>query len=1012
MSLPSTWRHFQLFDFLPIRDPQYQSESPLYSDPLLSAICNTQNFIAFAVHNCDIVLLHKQNLEFAVNFRAYDVDFRISFARSLPHSNLLITLAEKQGAPAQLKVWDLNKMLLLNLPDTGAGDVTKHKYVTNVHINEGVNAYPISCFTFNESLTCVAVGYTSGKVILVRGDLLRDRGLKQRVIYESPDPITGIHYNRFEQILYVTTTSKIITVLTSGRNQGKPHRILSQKEGVDLECSDIEPRSAKLIAADTAGLRFYNHVSKAHNINFGIPKRKIMRMFKDYLLVVSPIEEQSSTSQKSTLTRLLVLDMHNMQISFSLNIPNLTISHVFFSSSENEAYLLSTDGILYKLHEKAMNQQIEIILQRGLFSIALSLAKQYNLSNETLYRINRQNADTLYEKQDFDGAIDKYMDCLPLLKQMHSSSEANSEKEDLLENIDDFIINVITNFKEVSNIHNMTKFLSRLYELHLCDSDHITLLLCCYCKLKMTEELDKFIAGIDLQDDQIISSKNDLSKLKFSLIINLFKECGYFPQVTKLLYKLNHPNLIVEIQLEDLKQYENCISYIKSLPVNELLRILIEYLNDLLDCMPIETTELLIDVFTGKYKPTLSHLLFETPNVISNKGQDKAKEVSEANVSSYSAFLSYLAGPLRHGINDETDPKDPESESPTYLPPRPSLVFPCFINHPKQFIVFLEACLESFEKYQGDNSQKTDVLMTLLELYLSMSAEDTEDADTWKSKASFILKEQSAAFDKPRVLLLAHIYQFPAEKYFLQDSESELAESMFRSAQLKSDTSEVLEVIRKYGDSNPHLFKLTLKFFLSSKEIFDGVSLRDKQYLIRNIVKNNLATPLELVKMLSVHDSASIGLIKDLLIDHIGRTGRETASNLKLVESYENESTKNSYKLTELTSKPAILQNAKCSSCELKLDFPATHFKCQHSYHARCLNENTYISDVVKDHEQWCPLCVNEVIAAKALREKQLKSTNDYDLFLAQLNNSQDRFKVITEYFGRGIMEAEAPRTK
>lgn len=1010
MSLPSTWRHFQLFDFLPIRDPQYQSESPLYSDPLLSAICNTQNFIAFAVHNCDIVLLHKQLLEVAVKFRAYDVEYRISFARSLPHSNLLITLAEKQGAPAHLKVWDLNKMVLLNLPENGAEDVTKHKYITNVHINDGVNAYPISCFTFNEALTCIAIGYTSGKVILVRGDLLRDRGLKQRVIYESADPITGIHYNRFEQILYVTTTSKIITVLTSGRNQGKPFRILSQKEGVDLECSDIEPRSAKLIVADTEGLRFYNHVSKAHVINFSIHKRKIMRMFKDYLLVVSPIEELSS-SQKSTLTRLLVLDTHNMQISFSLTIPNLTISHVFFSSSGNEAYLLSTDGILYKLHEKAMNQQIEIILQRGLFSIALSMAKQYNLSSETLYRINLLNADTLYEKQDFDSAIDKYMDCLPLLKQMQESSEVDSEKEDLLENMDDFIINVITNFKEVSNIHNMTKFLSKLYELRLCDSDHITLLLCCYCKLKMTDELDKFIAGIDLQDDHIISNKLDLSKLKFSLIINLFKECGYFSQVTKLLYKLNHPNLIVEIQLEDLKQYENCMSYIKSLPVNELLRILIDFLKDLLDCMPIETTELLIDVFTGRYKANLSHLLFETPKVIQGNGHDRAKEASEANVSSYSAFLSYLAGPLKQDAEDEPESQHSETESPTYLPPRPSLVFPCFINHPKEFIVFLEACLESFEKYQGDNSQKSDVLMTLLELYLSMSVEDTDASETWISKASSILKDQSSSLDKPRVLLLGHIYQFPAEEYFLQGSESELADSLFRSAQLKSDTSEAMEVVRKYGDTSPHLFKLMLQLLLSSKDIFNSVSQRDKQYLIRNVVKNNLATPLELVKMLSVHETASIGLVKDLLIDHIGRTGREITNNLKLVESYENESTKNSYKLTELTSEPVILQNAKCSSCELKLDFPATHFKCQHSYHARCLNENTYIPDAVKDHEQWCPLCVNEVVAAKTMREKQLYSTSDYELFVNQLNGSQDRFKVITEYFGRGIMEVSGPAT-
>lgn len=1004
MSLPSTWRHFQLFDFLPIRDPYYQSPSPLYSDPLLSSICNTQSYITFAVQNCDVVLLSKKLLEKIGRFCAYDAEYRISFLRALPHSNLLVTLAEKQGSPAHLKVWDLNKMVLLTLPETGAEEITKHKYVTNVQISDGPNAYPISCFTFNESLTCIAIGYTSGKVILVRGDLLRDRGLKQRIIYEGAEPITGIHYNRFEQILYVTTTSKVITLLTTGRNQGKPLRILSNKNGVDLDCSDVEPRSAKLIVADADGFRFYNHVSKAHVINFNMPKRKILRLFRDYLLVISPMED--STSAKSSLTRLLVLDMHNMQISFSLTIPNLTISHVFYSNAEGEAYLLSTDGVLYKLHEKAMNQQIEIILQRRLFPIALSMARQYNLSSEMLYRINLLNADTLYEKQDYDGAIDKYIECLSLLQDIQNSATKSS---DSVGNIDDFIIGVITNFKGVSNIHNMAKFLAKLYELNLSDSDHITLLLCCYCKLRMTEELDTFIAGIDLMEDRVISSnKLDLSKLKFSLIINLFKECGYYAQVTKLLYKLNHPHLIVEIQLQDLRQYENCMSYIRSLPINELLRILIDYLKNLLDIMPIETTELLIDVFTGKYKPNPSHLLFEAAIPSTNNTHPQVNPAPEANISSYSAFLSYLAGPLRQGTEkDAENVEEVVSMDPTYLPPKPSLVFPCFIGHPKEFIVFLEACAESFEKYQGNNSQKQEIIMTLFELYVSMTVEDQASSDNWKSKATSILKNQSQILDKPRILLLSHIYDFQVESFLSLDAEN-LEESQFRSAQLKNNVVDALAIVKSSGEKHPHLYKLMLKMLLASKENFNSISQKEKQYLIKNISKHNLASPLELLGMLSIYESAPIGLVKDLIIEHVGRLNREISNNLKLVESYETESTKNSFKLTELTTKPTILKSNKCSSCELKLDFPAIYFKCLHSYHSRCLNENTYIPEPIEER-QLCPLCINDVIEAKSVREKQLHSSNDYDVFMSQLNESSDRFKIITEYFGRGIMEDEIP---
>lgn len=45
------------------------------------------------------------------------------------------------------------------------------------------------------------------------------------------------------------------------------------------------------------------------------------------------------------------------------------------------------------------------------------------------------------------------------------------------------------------------------------------------------------------------------------------------------------------------------------------------------------------------------------------------------------------------------------------------------------------------------------------------------------------------------------------------------------------------------------------------------------------------------------------------------------------------------FKLSEL-SKPFVIQNNKCSGCNLKLDFPVIHFKCKHSFHQKCLSTN------------------------------------------------------------------------
>lgn len=916
--------------------------------------------------------------------------------KPLVHSNILVTLAEKQGSPALIKVLDLAKIMQLDNSVTDSDDAMKHKYVTQVAVHDGDNSYPISCFAFNEFLTCIAIGYTNGRVILVRGDMLKDRGAKQRVVYESMDPITGIQFNPMEEVLFLTTTSKILTLLTTGRNQGMPLRVLSGNLGADLDCSDLEFKTSRLIVANHDGFKFYNHVSKAQVVNFNVAKRKILRIFKDYLLVVCPLEDNGAAGRTS-LTRLLILDLHNMHISFSLTIPNLTVSHVFASASDNVVYLLSTDGILYKLHEKPVNQQVEIILQRDLFSIALNLANQYHLDNETLLRINRLHGDYLYDKLDFDGAISKYIDCLLLFDITKDNSPSKSDY------VDDFVINVITSFKDVSNINNMTKFLAKLYELKFADSDHVTLLLCCYCKLKLTAELDSFVDELDLDSSPGKSAKLDLSRLNYTLIINLFKECGFYSQVIKLLVKLNRPHSIVEIQLNELNQHQQCLSYIKSLPIDELLRILIDYLKDLLDSMPVETTELLIKVFTGKYSPDSSFSLVENDRV--PKKEEEESPVEHITMSSYSAFVSYLSSRLGH--SDEEKEEDPVIEEPTYLPPRPSLVFPCFLNHPGEFVVFLEACVETFDKYQGNINDKKVLLMTLFEMYLSRSVEQPENEQEWLSKAKELLQKNLDLLNKSKVLLTSHIYKFKEGERIATESKGNFNEGMFRAAQVEGDVQGALEITRRYGDQEPLLYKLMLKFFVSSEPVYKQATPKDFRFLLDKIKEHKVSAPLEVIKILSANEFTSLGILKDYLIDYVSQTSKDISNNKKLIQSYESESTKNTLKLTELTQNPMVMQNNKCSNCELRLEFPLIHFKCKHSYHQRCLNENTYIPDSGSSLEiqPKCPLCVNQLRALQQLRESQLHANDDYALFEMNLNESDDRFKVVSEYFGKGAME-------
>ncbi|KAI5958666.1 vps11 [Candida theae] len=1008
---------FQLFDFIPIRDPNYQSHDALYSDPTLSAINATKAYLVIAVNNSILKIINPKDMTCEGQFQAYDIDYRITFIEPVINSsNLIMTLAEKQGFPSIIKVWDLTR--ILNMEKLEASEY-KFKFQTQVSVTEnsrsnGVqseNSFPISCFKFNFDLTCLAIGYANGKVILVRGDLLRDRGSKQRVIYESfgNDPITGIQFNEEEQILYVTTTSKVLTVSTTGRNHGKPLRILSQKAGADLDCTE-SGRKQELIVGRPDSIRYYNPTTKLKTINFDVPKSKIARLHQFILMVSSTDNEYSQKFQ----SRIIILDTRNNHISLNLLIPQSVIKFVF--KMGNEIYLLSNDGVLYRLYEKPINQQIELVLQRELFSVAFNLAKQSKLSSDVLLRIQTLHADHLFDEQKYDEAMDVYISCLGLFKNEAADAVNSISNEDR----DDFIMNVITKFKEAINTANMVKFLERLYAMTLASVDHITLLLCCLCKLKNLDQIDSFIDELDL-------SNAKLQELNFPLIINLFKECGFYNQVLRLLYKLNQPNLIVEIQLNDLSKPKLALSYMKTLKIDDLLLILIDQSKKLLDSCPIETTELLINVFTGKYQPTESTQEPSTTTAPdANIEEDEKGGEGITQLTNYKAFLNYLTLRGNDSENEKTEKTTTTTLSsnvarePTYLPPKPNLIYSSFTNHPNEFVIFLEACIEALDRYQGNLTDKKEVLITLLEMYLSLDKKTGESE--WLDKADSIVDQYGDLLDDDSLLLLSHLYRFkPGEIKAREDNGDE--EGIFMSYKIDEDVEGCFKVLQKYGQAKPQLYKMMLEFIVSKREVYEKVNHDDIQVILQQIKKYKLLDPLELISLLNGGDSndnefVTFGIVKDYLLQYFTAQEQEITNNEKLIEVYEHDSTKNSYKLSQLTH-PFVIQNNKCSACQMKLDFPVIHFKCKHSFHQKCLssslvakptssNGSSQFVDDASDHGPKCPICAQALSDVNEVKQSQYTLTENVDFFVQSLRDSTDTFKFISEYIGKGVMEDES----
>lgn len=959
------WAQFQLFETLPIRDPYEGSENALYSDKSLSAIGTTKEHLVIAVRQAEIKVINKQ-MEVVGEFQAYDSGYRVTFIETVPNSEMMLTVAEKDGAPAAIKLWDLHKVLLA--AQTGSSD-TSHKYHTLVSVHNGNNSYPMSCVLIDPNLTCLALGYTNGKVVLVRGDLKRDRGTKQRIVYDANDPVTGVHFSKSLDLIYLITTSSIVTVQTTGRNHGKPSSILSKKSGAGLGCSVVDSDSLYIIVALADSICYFSPLRKMKTIQLERRIKAINQFHKDYMVIVSLPEDDER------LAEVIIFDLQQTHISYTLNIPNVSIIKVLIAW--DEIYLLASNGVLYRVHEKPLNQQVEIILQRQLYAVAYKLAVRKDMPSKLLLDIDVLQGDYWYESGNFEEALLCYVRSLDLRSWNDSSADS----------VQEFIISIIMKFKDVPDTKYLTSFLGSIYLMALANTDHITLLLCCYCKHRMVEELDDFIDKLDL-------SKSKLQNLNFELIINLFKECGFFSQAIKLLNKLGQPNMIVAIQLNDLHLPHQCLEFIKGLPIDDVLSIVSEHSKKLLECLPLDTTQLLIKVFTGVYLPV------ETEPTVHEEVTDHSAENS-GTLSSYLAFMNYLGSDVKEGAL-------PEPAQPTYMPPRANMIFPSFVDNPYEFVIFLEAYIHTFEKYEGNKSDKKEVLHTLFERYLAMAKEDTDNSSDWRKKASSLLAQYPESMDRLSVLLLSHINGFQdGEKY--SRGQQDFEDDLLRGGQASGDIAECINVVRQYGKSRPALYMMLLRYMVSLKTVFDKTTQKDMAYVLQNIQKHRIATPIEVVRILSSKDFTTLGLVKDYLIEYLDEQSQEISNSEKLIQSYESESTKNALKLNELKTQPLLLQNSKCSGCHLKLDFPMVHFKCKHSYHQRCLNERTFItmSKLTAGSTLKCPLCFREYDQVAAEREAQLEAKNQERDFKQLLEGTTDRFRVVTDFLGRGIMDEE-----
>ncbi|KAG5635623.1 hypothetical protein H0H81_010584 [Sphagnurus paluster] len=986
------WRHYPFFDVVPVKDAHDLSSAPdIFKATLeLSTVVSSSVGVLVAdIHGS----VHILNREFeSISSWIAHVGGRVT--HMVEREGVLVTLGEEDSIRSPLlKIWDV----VNRDKKTGAPVLLRS---TKLQLSN--HPHPVSTVALSASLSHLAIGLGDGTVVLYRHldqSLASSTALtavpKPRTVHESlEEPITGLGFREPTEenpslFLFIVTISRVLSYQVSGKGSSSTPTVVDEI-GCGLGCATMDWRASNMVVAKDEAIFFCGTEGRGPCYAYEGTKSSI-HSHLNYLVIVSPPFFASAASASATvrnfaartpnygdsdITKVTVFEPENKYVAYSGTFTH-DVREVI--SQWGQIYILTSDGNLLCLQEKSTATKLDLLYRKSLYSLALSLAKTQQLDEASVADIHRQYGDHLYAKGEYDTAMQQFVQTIGHLQPSY----------------------VIRKFLDAQRIHNLVTYLQELHSLGLANSDHTTLLLNTYTKLKDVARLDGFIKT------EAKRNADNTDELPFDLetAIRVCRQAGYFDHASYLAKKYERHEDYLRIQIEDAGNYRDALIYLRKLGQDAAESNLARYGRAMLENLPEETAKLLIDLCTISGPLTLD----EEPSALAVVPKQAAAPsyLSYLALNRNSAAIPALtADPpiptppspsattikpddISHhaSLHDVSRSSSPPPASPTTIAPQPlpppptpppppverlspRIYFAHFVDHMEQFIVFLETVAQrrwnqsvddtkpppspspAVEPVADDESDRLDqvaVWNTLLELYLTLPAKGYTGVAlvevTLRSKAMRVLRSTSLPYDPMHALILCSSRGFTEglvllwEKMGIYEEVLRFWMDKHREGTVPGASAQVVEHLERYGSQHPTLYPLVLRFLTSTPELLER-HREDVQRVLAYIDEENIMPPLAVVQVLSRDGVASVGLVKEWLMTQIKQSRLEIKSDQELIKSYRLETETKLKQVEELTDPdhPRVFHVTRCSACAGQLDLPSIHFMCNHSYHQRLVS--------------------------------------------------------------------------
>jgi hypothetical protein len=673
------------------------------------------------------------------SFRAYEQ--RVTHVHQLRTKDVVVAVGDDNVAGTVIKILRVNIPQELGEPPAPqpASMIFKTANVTTQQeiVVDSKGDADVTCVRGSDDLRYVAVGLSNGMVLIYRGGSLDQ--VTKFPPQSSTTPVTGLFFKTVNQsvptVLFALTADTVATHLLDTPAGGDVSEVLDSN-GCQEACCAQNALDNNIFAGRDEGVFIYEYdggnCSPAGFKGFEGKKKQLIS-FTRYLLVAD-VNEQGDDM-------CTVYDLENQFVAASNPFVG-GIRRVFYEW--DSVVVLTNDNRVWRLKERNTADKLEKLFSRNLYEVAAELAKSSGYDRHKVSEIYRRFGDHQYEKEEYDSAMTQYLETIGY------GVEPS------------YVIQRFLDVGGAGRIDNLVRYLQRLHEEEEANADHTTLLLNCYTQMGNLDQLDAFIRQEGLNYD-------------VETAITVCRQAGFYEQGLFLAEQHGRHSAWLKLQLDQDKRCtseagdaslvhtvavpgvdraQDCaaaLDYIRALPsFGEAKSAIMDYGRVLLDALPEETTEFLIDLCTGTSHP------------------DKAGTAGgDSNLEEYMDIF------LGEGGRE-------------------------------QLMVFLERAKSQHEasgvRLERQTTQKVNE--TLVELYLQTAqetqGESVEECAEFHNKAMALLDDmETSKVDPDHALVLCHQYEFNEGELHLLSERPGMHRQILEKYMAIDDDDLLIEAVKK-----------------------------------------------------------------------------------------------------------------------------------------------------------------------------------------------------------------------